>query len=728
MFFQFESIKNTMSTEKIDITEEIKKADTPENKALIKQRMDSLVKNLNKANEEYYVNNTPTLSDYVYDVMLIELKHWEKGYPEFISPDSPTQRVGGRADGRLFKKVEHAIPLLSLGNSFEEEDIDDFCDNVEKYSVKEFVVEPKIDGLAMSLTYKNGKLVLGATRGDGFVGEDVTANVLMIDDIPKDITKFFERKGIPTPETFEVRGEVYMPRSSFNEYNAWADEHGEKTLSNPRNAASGALRNKDPQESKKKNLSFFAYALGVVDEGLLPKTHYESMMMVKEMGFPLSDLVTIVKNKSELLKQFSKIEKLRDGLPFDIDGVVYKVNDYEIQKQMGFRSREPRWATAHKFKPQEVYTTLLDIEVQVGRTGAITPVAKLEPVQIGGVTVSSATLHNMGEIERKQILIGDRVLVRRAGDVIPEVVSGRKDLRKEGGTYIKFAMPTTCPCCGTPIIKEEGMAVYRCPAGNACSAQLKGSLEHFVSKLAYNIDSIGPKLIDTAVDASIIKTAADIFTLQKEDLLKLPLVGDKKAETILSNIQKSIEKAQLHKFIYALGIKEVGESTAKILAKKFTTFEHLAQASYEDLIKIDTVGEICAKSIVDYFQNKENIQLIEKLSSLNAIPVGVHKNNDLEQIFDGKSFVITGTLSESRDKFVEKIEERGGKVLSSVSSKANFLLAGENAGSKLEKAKSAGVTVLSEADFVDMLNGQYKHNETAQAKQTTQPVRPRVKL
>lgn len=679
----------------------------------IKNEVERLREILNKANWDYYVLEEPTLTDQQYDKYFKELTNLENDYPEYDSPESPTKKVGGAVEN-TFNPVVHAKPLLSIGNAFESEDIEKFNKDAVKdlelnNATIEYAVEPKFDGLALSVIYLKGLLNQAATRGDGFTGEDVTENVKTIKDIPWDIRSYFKNNNLPIPERLEVRGEVFMLHKVFEESNKQAILKGEKPKVNPRNAASGALRNIDPKVTASRKLSFFTYNIGVCEDFDIPEGHYETLQLLKNIGFPVSDLARKVEGKDGLLGYYKEIGDMRDSLPFDIDGVVYKVNSYALQETWGFLNREPKWAKAHKFPAQEAFTKLIDIDVQVGRTGAITPVARLNPVFVGGVTVSNATLHNMDEIIRKDIMIGDIVAVRRAGDVIPEVAFVAKDQRKSDEIYTKFIMPTQCPCCGSVVIKEDDKAIYRCSGGLVCSAQLKFSLVHFTSRLAMNIESCGEKFVEIATDAGFLKDITDFYKLTKDQLLTLPLFAEKKAKNVLENIESSKENIELNKFIYSLGIKEVGESTAKILAKKYLSLENLMNTTKEELLSIRDIGPVAANSIVNFFNDTRNIKIINELNTLGVWPkeVVVDINNT---IFNDQTFVITGTLSKGREDFKKIIESKGGKVSGSVSKKTNYLLCGENAGSKLDDAKKHGVIVLDEADFEKLLNTLPKNN------------------
>lgn len=666
----------------------------------IRKKVLDLTTILEKANFDYYVLQTPTLTDQEYDKNFIELKNIEENYPEFDFDNSPTKKVGGNIENS-FAPVVHAKPLLSIGNAFESEDIDKFCDNALKdlnASDVEYSVEPKFDGLALSIVYENGVISKAATRGDGFTGEDVTENVKTIKDVPWDIKQYFIDNKLDIPSRLEVRGEVFMLHKVFDDLNDKAQKNNEKKYVNPRNAASGSLRNLDPKVTASRKLSFFTYALGVCEKFETPDNHYDTLMLLQKIGFPVCDLIAKVNGKDGLLNYYDKIGKMRDSLPFDIDGVVYKVNNYELQNEWGFLNREPKWAKAHKFPAQEAFTELLDIDVQVGRTGAITPVARLNPVFVGGVTVSNATLHNIDEIKRKDIRIGDIVAVRRAGDVIPEVAFVAKDKRKTNVVYKEFSMPSVCPCCGSAVLKEEDKTIYKCSGGLVCSAQLKFSLIHYTSRLAMNIESCGEKFVEQALEQNLISNITDFYKLTKEKLLTLPLFGDKKAQNVLDNIESSKENIELNRFIYSLGIKEVGESTSKLLAKKFLSLENFMNAKEEELLSIKDVGPVATKSILMFFSNPMNIKMLNELDSLGVWPKTIEVNENYN-LFEHKTFVITGTLTKDREDFKKIIEDFGGKVSSSVSKKTSYLLCGENAGSKLTNAQELGVTILTEDDF-----------------------------
>lgn len=670
----------------------------------IQKEILKLRKILEKANFDYYVTQEPTITDQEYDLNFKRLEKLEADFPMFADENSPTKKVGGYVEN-TFAPVKHEQPMLSIGNAFESEDIIKFTSNAKKDLVVpniEYTAEPKFDGLALSIIYNDGHLYKAATRGDGFTGEDVTENVKTIKDIPWDITSYFINNSIEIPKRFEVRGEVIMKHSSFKNINEHLMKSGNKPYVNPRNAASGSLRNIDPKVTAKRKLSFFAYALGKCDsDSILSDNHFDSMCELSKMGFPISELLVKVNSYDDLIAHFKKIGSIRDTLPYDIDGVVYKINSYSLQKEWGFLNREPKWAKAHKFPAQEVFTKLLSIDVQVGRTGALTPVARLEPVFVGGVTVSNATLHNIDEINRKGILIGDIVAVRRAGDVIPEVAFAAKDKRESNAHYESFSMPTVCPCCGSSVIKEDAKAIHRCSGGLICSAQKKYSLIHFASRLAMNIESLGEKIIEQLVDAGKIDHISDFYKLTKSDLLEMPLVADKKAENILNNLIQSKDSIPLNRFIYSLGIKEVGESTSKSLAKHFQSLENFINASEEDLLNIKDVGPVAARSILSFISDPRNIQILNELDNLGVWPLPQIK--DSNDIFKGNIFVITGSLEKPREYYKELIESNGGKVSSSVSKKTNFLLAGSNAGTKLEEAKKLDIKTITEDQFFDLM-------------------------
>lgn len=686
---------------------------TPTN---LKQRVLDLTNILNLANYNYYVKDEPTISDYEYDQYFKELSIIEKEHPEFLSPSSPTQKVGGEVMDSL-SPVKHAIPLLSISSEFTPEDILKYTENSQKYSIDdeetEYCAEVKFDGLANNIRYVNGILFQAATRGDGYTGEDVTHNVKTIKNVPLNIQKYFTDKGKAIPEVFEIRGEVLMTHKVFNQINEMALKNGTKQFANPRNAAAGSLRQLDSKIAAQRNLSFYAYNIGEVIGYEMPDNQFDMLKELQEIGFTVFNKFEKVKGYDGLMKFYNEIGSIRDTLPFDIDGVVYKVNSYKAQKEWGFLNREPRWAKAHKFPPQEAKAVVTNIDIQVGRTGKITPVARLEPTLVGGVIVSNATLHNAEQAERLDILVGDTVYIRRAGDVIPEIV--RVDLQSrnkmeifkmqlgEDSSYKKFNMPSICPICGSALIKEGDGVHYYCTGGSVCSAQLTFSIAHFCSRLAMNIDGLGEKIIEQCVENKILTKLSDVYSITKDQLLSLPLFKDKRANNILSSIENSKENIELHKFIYSLGIPQVGESTSKSLASHFTSLENIMNATHDDFINLDDIGPITAESVYNYFREPNNIRVLDELKLNNVVPKDaqtVIKNTTL----DGKIFVITGTLSQSRGYFEQLVESNGGKLSGSVSKKTSYVLAGDEAGSKLQKAQQLGVPVLNESDFMEMIN------------------------
>ena len=632
----------------------------------------------------------------------------EAQHPDLLTPDSPTQRVGGRVLDQ-FVTVRHAMPMLSIRTETDTQasGAENFDARVRKEfsldevaSAVEYVAEPKFDGLAMSLRYENGVLVQAATRGDGELGEDVTQNIRTIGQIPLSLPK-------DAPEILEVRGEVYMRRDDFESLNQKQRERAQKTFVNTRNAAAGAVRQLDPAIAAQRPLSFFAYGLGQITPpesgGPAFATHFEMLQALKAWGFPVSELVKVTKGASELVGYYEAIGQQRDGLGFDIDGVVYKVNSLAMQRRMGFVTREPRWAVAHKFPAQEQLTTVLGIEVQVGRTGKLTPVAKLAPVFVGGVTVTNATLHNEDEARRKDVRLGDTVIVRRAGDVIPEVVSVLLDKRVEGA--IEFRMPRNCPVCDSAAVREEGEADYRCTGGLFCSAQRKQAILHFAQRRAVEIEGLGDKLVDQLVDAQVIRTLPDLYRLGLTSLASLDRMAEKSAQNILEALQKS-KQTTLPKFLFGLGIRHVGEATAKALARHFGSLDAIMDASVEQLLEVDDVGPIVAQSLRTFFDQTHNREVVEQL---RACGVNWEEGAPLPMTpkpLTGKTFVITGTLPTlSRDEAKDLIEAAGGKVAGSVSKKTTCVLAGTEAGSKLEKALTLDVRVIDEAGLKELLDG-----------------------
>ena len=674
------------------------------------QRVHELHEQLRAHNIAYYVNDAPTIGDAQYDVLFRELEALEKQYPELVSVDSPTQRVGG-APLSQFKKVQHVVPMLSLANAFSEQEVRAFDQRMQdelrvaellsEGQLVSYACEMKFDGLAINLRYENGVLRQAATRGDGETGEEVTENIRTIRSIP------LRLHGEAIPEIFEVRGEVLMKRADFERLNISQAEKSEKQFANPRNAAAGSLRQLDSRVTAQRALSFFAYGLGEIQDAsqtFQTERFSQVMEQLQDLGFPVFTKNPIVLGADGLLNFFEQAGERRKTLPFDIDGVVYKVDDTAQQEALGFVSRSPRWAIAHKFPAQEMTTVVQDITVQVGRTGAITPVARLAPVEVGGVIVTNATLHNADEVARKDVRIGDTVVVRRAGDVIPEVVMSIVDKRPKDARI--FVMPTHCPECHSPIKREEGEAVFRCTGGLICPAQLKQGLIHFAARKAMNIDGLGDKLIEQLVDVGKVKRADDLYRLSVADLSELERMAQKSAQNVFDAIQVS-KKTTLARFVYALGIRQVGEATAKALTKHFVTLDAIRAASIDNFLQVDDVGPVVAQSIVDFFSDARHQKLTQDLRDL-----GVHwdesksvgENSHNHSPFSGKTVVLTGTLSSlSRDEAKAMLEAVGAKVSGSVSAKTDYVLAGESAGSKLDKARQLGVAVIDETQFHELM-------------------------
>lgn len=644
----------------------------------------------------YYVLDDPILPDAEYDKLYRELLAIEKDHPDWVTPDSPSQRVSGQASD-LFSEVKHVVPMLSLNNALEDKEAEAFdkrCREGLDLPEVEYAAELKFDGLAISLRYENGLLVQAATRGDGYSGEDVTANIRTIKAIP------LKLKGQNHPAVLDVRGEVFMSHKDFEALNRAAIEKSEKTFANPRNAAAGSLRQLDPKITAQRTLSFFSYGIGQCEpSSYLPSTHSDLLNLYANWGLPVCEHRAVLKSIDGLMGFYRQIAQLRDQLPYDIDGVVYKVNSRELQEDLGFVSRAPRFAVAHKFPAQEALTTVLGIDVQVGRTGAITPVARLSPVVVGGVTVTNATLHNEDEVRRKDIHIGDTVVVRRAGDVIPEVVSAIKEKRPANAA--SFVMPTACPICGSHIEKPEDEAVARCSGGLFCPAQRKQALLHFAQRRAMDIEGLGEKIVDQLVDLQIVRTPADLYRLGLMALANLERMGEKSAENLLAAIHQS-RKNTLARFIFALGIRHVGESTAKDLAKHFGDIHEVMDAKEEDLLQVNDVGPVVAQSLVSFFSEAHNREVIEQLLAA-GIELEVEQSSIHPELV-GKTFVLTGTLpTMSRDQAKALLEKAGAKVAGSVSAKTSYVVAGADAGSKLENARELGVTVIDEAQLIAML-------------------------
>ncbi len=659
----------------------------------------------------YYVLDDPQIPDAEYDRLFQLLQNLEADHPELLTPDSPTQRVIGTVlDG--FKSVKHAVPMLSIRT-----ETDTQASGAQNFDVRvrkelgltqtlepvEYAAELKFDGLAINLRYEKGTLVQAVTRGDGEYGENVTHNIRTIGQIPLKLSQ-------DAPMVLEVRGEVYMRRDDFEALNEkqrakiFAGEKGEKTFVNPRNAAAGAVRQLDSKIAAQRPLSFFAYGVGEVtlkDDALPWPSHFELLQTLKKWGFPVADQVERAQGASQLIAYHQKIAALRDSLPYDIDGVVYKVNSLALQKQLGFVSREPRWAVAHKYPAQEQLTTVLGIDVQVGRTGKLTPVAKLAPVFVGGVTVTNATLHNEDEARRKDVRVGDTVIVRRAGDVIPEVVSVLLDKRVPDAQ--QFTMPQVCPVCASAAVREEGEADYRCTGGLFCSAQRKFAILHFAQRRAVEVEGLGDKLVEQLVDDNIIKTLPDLYRLGLSSLAALDRMADKSAQNILQALQKS-KQTTLPRFLFGLGIRHVGEATAKELARYFGKLDSIMDATVEQLLQVNDIGPIVAQSLRTFFDQPHNREVVEQLRACGVTWQEAEPAQRAPQPLSGKTFVITGTLPTlSRDQAKDMLEAAGAKVAGSVSKKTDYLLAGEEAGSKLEKAKELGISVISESEILGML-------------------------
>jgi DNA ligase (NAD+) len=661
------------------------------------QRYQRLKSDLNQHNHAYYVMDDPSIPDSEYDRLMRELQAIEQDYPQLLTADSPSQRVGGVALDS-FSQVVHEVPMLSLDNAFSDVEMVDFDrrikDRINLSQQMTYACEPKLDGVAVSVLYKKGLLERAATRGDGFVGEDITSNVRTIKSIP------LRLQGENIPDILEVRGEIYMPKAGFNRLNQKAKQAGEKTFVNPRNAAAGSLRQLDSKITATRPLEMCAYNVGQFAGGDKPNSHFQMLQMLGKLGFKINQHIKQVEGIDACEDYYQHLAKIRDQLDYDIDGIVYKVNDFTLQKRLGFVAKAPRWAIARKFPAQEEMTRLLDVEFQVGRTGAVTPVARLEPVFVGGVTVGNATLHNADEINRLGICIGDTVIVRRAGDVIPQIVKAVLEKRPSGAKPILF--PERCPVCQSAVKRGEGEAVARCTGGLFCGAQTKEAIKHYASRKAMDIDGLGDKLVDALVDNDLIYSVADLYDLKLERLVNLERMAQKSAENLLQSVEES-KQTTLPKFLYALGVREVGEATAQTLANNFGTLDAVIAASIEQLLEVDDVGPIVARHIVDFFNNPDNLSIVEAL-----IAAGVQWK-DIDQSADslplkGQTWVLTGTLeSMSRAEAKDRLQEFGAKVASSVSTKTHAVVAGPGAGSKLKKAQSLDIQVLTEQSLIEFL-------------------------
>ena len=662
----------------------------------LQQQIDTLRQDLRRYEYEYHVLDNPTIPDAEYDRLFHQLKALEAAHPELITADSPTQRVGAKPLSG-FAQIRHEIPMLSLDNAFSDEEFYAFVKRIEDRLIRlpeplTFCCEPKLDGLAVSILYVNGVLTQAATRGDGTTGEDITANIRTIRNIPLQLLMD------NPPARLEVRGEVFMPHAGFERLNQLALEKGEKTFANPRNAAAGSLRQLDPKITSKRPLVLNAYSIGIAEGVDLPNTHYDRLQWLKSIGIPVNPEIRLCNGTDEVLDFYRDIQNKRSSLGYDIDGTVLKINDIALQEKLGFISKAPRWAIAYKFPAQEELTRLNDVEFQVGRTGAITPVAKLEPVFVAGVTVSNATLHNGDEIERLDIAIGDTVVIRRAGDVIPQIIGVLHDRRPADARPIVF--PETCPVCDSTIVRIEGEAVARCTGGLFCAAQRKEALKHFVSRKAMDIDGVGGKLIEQLVDRELVHTPADLFKLDLTTLTRLERMGAKSAENALASLEKA-KNTTLARFIFALGIREVGEATALNLANHFKTLEALQNADLEALQQVPDVGEVVANRILAFWHEPHNVAVVNDLIAQGVHWETVETKEVTENRFKGKTVVLTGTLTQmGRNEAKALLQDMGAKVSGSVSAKTDFVIAGDAAGSKLIKAQELGVTILTEEEFL----------------------------
>ncbi len=663
------------------------------------QQINQLRTSLRHHEHLYHVLDAPEIPDVEYDRLMQQLRELEAQHPELITNDSPTQRVGA-APLDAFEQVKHEVPMLSLDNVFDEESYLAFDkrvhDRLKRADPLTFCCELKLDGLAVSLLYEDGELVRAATRGDGTTGENITANVRTIRAIP------LRLQGDKLPRRVEVRGEVFMPLAGFEQLNDEARRKGGKVFANPRNAAAGSLRQLDPRITAKRPLTFFCYGVGLLEGGELPRSHIQRLMQFKAWGLPVSDRVKLCTGSEQVIAFYRQVEQDRGGLGFDIDGVVIKVDSLDLQEQLGFVARAPRWATAFKFPAQEQITQVREVEFQVGRTGAITPVARLEPVQVAGVIVSNATLHNADEIERLGLRIGDTVIVRRAGDVIPQVVGVVMDQRPQDAKEITF--PEHCPVCGSDIERVEGEAVARCTGGLFCAAQRKEALKHFVSRRALDVDGMGDKIIEQLVEKQYVENPADLFTLTAGKLTGLDRMGPKSAQNLIVALEKA-KQTTFARFLYALGIREVGEATAANLAAHFRNLENLRAADIEALKSVPDVGEVVARHVVNFLGEEHNQKVIEALEKVITWPEPQQIiAEEIDSPFAGKTVVLTGSLTIlSRDEAKDRLAALGAKVSGSVSKKTDLVIAGEAAGSKLAKAQELGITVIDEAEMIRLL-------------------------
>ncbi|OED43111.1 DNA ligase (NAD(+)) LigA [Endozoicomonas sp. (ex Bugula neritina AB1)] len=667
----------------------------------VEQEILQLREQLEQHNYRYYVLDDPDIPDSEYDRLLQQLKHLEKEFPEFITPESPTQRVGGKPL-ESFGQIRHEMPMLSLDNSFNPEDQVDFNrrvkDRLNTTNEIEYACEPKLDGIAVSLLYEDGLLIRGATRGDGATGEDITQNIRTIDSIP------LKLRGNDWPRRLEVRGEIYLPKAGFDALNKRAKAQEEKVFVNPRNAAAGSLRQLDPRVTAKRPLTMYCYSAGIVEGRELPKRHSDILEQFKLWGLRVSSETRVVSGVQACEDYYEQMAEKRESLPYEIDGIVYKVNDIAQQQQLGFVARAPRWAIARKFPAQEAITVLKDVEFQVGRTGAITPVARLDPVFVGGVTVSNATLHNMDEVQRLDIRIGDSVVIKRAGDVIPKVDRIVSSRRPEDAREI--LLPELCPICESEIEQDEGEAAARCSGGLYCSAQRKEAIKHFAARKAFDIEGLGDKLVEQLVERKIISHVADLFSVSRDQLSSLERMGPKSADNLLKALDNS-RLTTLSRFIYSLGIREVGEATAQSLANHYGELNAIMSATVDALQQVDDVGPVVASHIEKFFRQEHNREVIDALLAAGIHWEPIEINADIgAQPLDGEIWVLTGSLQGmSRDEGKAILQKLGAKVTGSVSAKTSAILAGEKAGSKLSKAEKLGIRVVSEDEFNELCKG-----------------------
>lgn len=663
------------------------------------QEIESLREQLDAWNYQYYVLDAPTVPDAEYDRCMQRLQQLEEEHPETFRADSPSQRVGGQPLAQ-FQQVAHEVPMLSLENAFSADDMQHFNRRLldrlgARAEPLEFACEPKLDGIAVSLLYRDGVLERGATRGDGTTGEDITHNVRTIRSIP------LRLRGEGLPALLEVRGEIYMPKAGFERLNERARQRGDKTFVNPRNAAAGSLRQLDARITAERPLEMCCYSVGIVEGGDLPDRHAQVLDCLRDWGLKVNSESAVVRGIEACNDYFDAMAERRDSLAYDIDGIVFKVNELALQQQLGFVSRAPRWAIARKFPAQEQMTRLLDVEFQVGRTGAITPVARLEPIFVGGVTVSNATLHNSDEIERLGVMLGDTVIVRRAGDVIPQVVSAVLDRRPADARPIAF--PTQCPVCHSAIEREEGEAAWRCMGGLVCAAQQKAAIKHFASRRAMDIDGLGDKLVEQLVDGQLVTNVASLYTLSKEQLLTLERMGEKSAENLLAALQKS-KRTTLPRFIFALGIREVGEATALNLAHHFGNWPALAAASEAQLLQVDDVGPVVADHLLQFFSSDASLQVVQALRDAGVDWPDIERSAAQDLPLAGQIWVVTGKLEAlGRDDAKARLQSLGARVAGSVSPKTTCVVAGPGAGSKLARATELGVSVIDEQAFLALL-------------------------